>query len=95
LKQKHDLVIEFENNPDITQRQLSEKYDIGRTTVSDILRRKNEYKFNFENIVNPDRKRTVRNTRSRFHLNEFWFFSRIPNQIILPFQYPGFFAFFG
>ena len=63
LKQKHDLVIEFENNPNITQRQLSEKYDIGRTTVSDILKRKNEYKFNFENIVNPDRKRTVRNTR--------------------------------
>jgi hypothetical protein len=33
LKQKHDLVIEFENNPDITQRQLSEKYDIGMSSV--------------------------------------------------------------
>lgn len=62
LKQKHDLVIEFESNPNITQRQLSEKYEIGRTTVSDILKRKDEYKFNFQNIVNPDRKRTIRNT---------------------------------
>jgi hypothetical protein len=43
LKQKYDLVQEAGKKPKPTQKELGIKFGIGKTTVSDILKRKSEY----------------------------------------------------
>ena len=48
LKQKYDLVQEAEKKAKPTQKELGIKFRIGKTTVSDILKRKSEYTQLFE-----------------------------------------------
>ena len=45
LKTKIDLIRAAELVPKLNQKQLAEKFGIGISTVSDILKRKEEYKF--------------------------------------------------
>jgi len=48
LDQKLKLIADSERIPKFTQKELSEKYGIGRTTVSDVLRRKAFYREQYE-----------------------------------------------
>ncbi len=44
LQEKMDLIIESEKFPAPTQKFLSEKYEIGRSSVSEIVSRKSFYR---------------------------------------------------
>jgi hypothetical protein len=56
LKQKYDLVQEAEKKAKPTQKELGIKFGIGKTTVSDILKRKSEYTQLFEENTTSQRK---------------------------------------
>jgi hypothetical protein len=43
LQDKINLIKESEHFPKSSQKSLSEKFGIGKTTVSDIVKRKSEY----------------------------------------------------
>ena len=49
LKEKMDLIIESEKKPAPTQKYLLEKYEIGRSSVSEIVSRKSFYREQYEN----------------------------------------------
>ena len=48
LQDKIDLIKESESFLKPSQKSLSEKFGVGKTTVSDILKHKSEYLANFE-----------------------------------------------
>ena len=52
LQDKINLLKESKSFPKPSQKSLSEKFGVGKTTVSDILKRKSEYFANFENNEN-------------------------------------------
>ena len=47
LQDKINLIKESESFPKPSQKSLSEKFGVGKTTVSDILKRKSEYFYQF------------------------------------------------
>ena len=57
LQQKLDLKADSEKVPKLTQKELGEKYGIGRATVSDILKRKDFYKTQFTDNMESSKKR--------------------------------------
>lgn len=52
LEDKINLIKDSESFPKPSQKSLSEKFGVGKTTVSDILKRKSEYLANYENNDN-------------------------------------------
>lgn len=66
LKEKYDLIQASEWIPKPTQKDLTSMFGVGKTTVSDILKRKDEYKGIYEENTTSnvkDMTRTV-NTES-------------------------------
>lgn len=75
LDDKIKLINESELVPKPTQKQLSEKFGVGKTTVSDILKRKSEYLSSFESNDNGQKCRFSHSTKND-QLNELmwdWF----------------------
>ena len=64
-----DLIKEAEALPKPTQKELNAKFGIGKTTVSDILRRKEFYKQQFEENFGSSKNRFISN-RKYGELNE-------------------------
>ncbi|RWS10989.1 hypothetical protein B4U79_18997, partial [Dinothrombium tinctorium] len=62
LKQKVKLIKEKETKPDMTQEELSNKFKIGRSTVSEILKNKSKILKIYENF-DAKRKRTKVNSK--------------------------------
>ncbi|RWR99523.1 tigger transposable element-derived protein 6-like protein, partial [Dinothrombium tinctorium] len=62
LKQKVKLIKEKETKPDVTQEELSKKFKIGRSTVSEILKNKLNILKTYENF-DAKRKRTKVNLK--------------------------------
>ena len=58
IEKKIDLIKESESVPKPTLKILSEKYGVGVSTVSDILKKKIVYKEEFEKNLNPTKLRT-------------------------------------
>jgi predicted transcriptional regulator len=60
------LIADSEKIPKLTQKELSEKYGIGRTTVSDILKKKDFFTHHYTTIMQEIRKglRFHQNTRN-------------------------------
>ena len=85
LKQKYDLVQEAEKKAKSTQKELGIKLGIGKTTVSDILKRKSEYTQLFEENTTSQRKQ--HNSGSKYgELNDLvfkWFKQARANNIPL------------
>ena len=85
LKQKYDLVQEAEKKAKPTQKELGIKFGIGKTTVSDILKRKSEYTQLFEENTTSQRKQ--HNSGSKYgELNDLvfkWFKQARANNIPL------------
>jgi hypothetical protein len=52
-----NLIEESESFPKPSQKSLSEKFGVGKTTVSNILKRKSEYLANFESNENVQKFR--------------------------------------
>jgi DNA-binding FadR family transcriptional regulator len=48
LQDKINLIKESESFPKPSQKSLSEKFGVGKTTVSDVLKRKSEYLIKFK-----------------------------------------------
>lgn len=75
LKQKYDLIVESEKVPKPTQKDLSLKFGIGKTTVSDILKKRWNTKITLKNNATLDRKQHI--SGSKFgdlnHLVYKWF----------------------
>jgi hypothetical protein len=57
LQEKINLIKESESFPKPSQKSFSEKFGVGKTTVSDILKRKSEYLANFESNENVQKFR--------------------------------------
>ena len=57
LQDKINLIKESESFPKPSQKSLSEKFRVDKTTVSDILKRKSEYLANFESDENVQKFR--------------------------------------
>jgi hypothetical protein len=57
LQDKINLIKESESFPKPFQKSLSEKFGVGKTTVSDVLKRKSEYLANFESNENVQKFR--------------------------------------
>ncbi|CAG2249892.1 unnamed protein product [Mytilus edulis] len=57
LKLKYDLITEYEKTPKPTQKDLALQFGIGKTTVSDILKRSGEYKTIYEDNTTSARNR--------------------------------------
>ncbi len=57
LGTKIKLIEDSETLPKPLQKDLAEKYNISKQTVSDILKKKDEYKAQFETNIAADRKR--------------------------------------
>ena len=57
LQDKINLIKESESFPKSSQKSLSEKFGVGKTTVSDILKRKSKYLANFESNENVQKFR--------------------------------------
>ena len=75
LQKKMDLIKEAEALPKPTQKELSAKFGIDKTTVSDFLKRKEFYIQQFEENFGSSKKRFVSN-RKYGELNELtyqWF----------------------
>lgn len=51
LKQKYDLIVESEKVPKPTQKDLSLKFGIGKTTVSDILKQRWNTKITLKTML--------------------------------------------
>ena len=69
LKDKINLIDESEKLPKVTQKELSVKFGIGTTTVSDILKRKEFYRKQFKEDASSKRQRFI--SESKFgDLNE-------------------------
>ena len=64
LKEKYDLIQASERIPKPTQKDLASMFGVGKTTVSDFLKRKDEYKGIYEENV-KDMTRAV-NTDSLY-----------------------------
>ena len=75
LKLKYELIVESEKNPRPTQKDFAVQFEIGKTTVSDILKRKEVYTRTYEENTTSKRKR--HDTGNKYgELNEFvyqWF----------------------
>ena len=63
FQDKINLIKESESFPKPSQKSLSEKFGVGKTTVSDILKRKPEYLANFENNENLQKFRFAERKR--------------------------------
>jgi hypothetical protein len=75
LQDKINLIKESESFPKPSQKSLSEKFRIYKTTVSDILKRKTEYLANFESNENIQKFR-FENKSKHDNLNDLmwdWF----------------------
>lgn len=75
IEDKMNLIHESEKIPKISQKDLSLKFGIGKSTVCDILKRKDEYRQQYEENFGSKRKRHV-NTGKYSDLNELlyrWF----------------------
>ena len=57
LKEKYDLIQASERIPKPTQKDLAFMFGVGKTTVSDIPKRKDEYKGIYEETTTSKRKR--------------------------------------
>ena len=57
LKEKYDLIQASEWIPKPTQKDLASMFGVGKTTVSDILKRKDEYKGIYQENTTSKRKR--------------------------------------
>jgi energy-converting hydrogenase A subunit M len=57
LQDKINLIKESESFPKPSQKSLSKNFEVGKTTVSDILKRKSEYLANFESNENVQKFR--------------------------------------
>ena len=64
LKDKINLIDKSEKLPKVTQKELSVKFGIGTTTVSDILKRKEFYRKQFKEDASSKRQRFI--SRSKF-----------------------------
>jgi hypothetical protein len=63
FQDKINLIKESESFPKPSQKSLSEKFGVGKTTVSDILKRKPEYLANFESNENVQKFRFAERKR--------------------------------
>ena len=72
LDSKLDLITDSEKIPKISQKNLSLKYGIGKVTVCDILKRKDEYQRQSEENIGSKRIRHV-STGKFSDLNELLF----------------------
>ncbi|XP_055954561.1 uncharacterized protein LOC126810200 [Patella vulgata] len=63
LDVKRQLIADFEKVPRPAQKDLAVKYSIGRATVSDILKRKDEFKQKFADNLNCSKKRFYTNSK--------------------------------
>ncbi|KAK3101564.1 hypothetical protein FSP39_004521 [Pinctada imbricata] len=59
LEEKITLIDDSEKVPKVTQKELSKKYGIGATTVSDIIKRKDFYREQCKNSISTKRQRFV------------------------------------
>ena len=57
LEEKLTLIADSEKIPKLTQKELSEKYGIGRTTVSDILKKKDFFTHHYTDNYAGNKKR--------------------------------------
>lgn len=63
LKQKIDLIQDAEKDPKLSKVELSKQYGIGRSTVIDILKKKDSYKEQYELNISGKRKRVEVNSK--------------------------------
>ena len=63
LEEKIKLIESCEQRPKPTQQQLGDQFGIGRSTVSDILRKKDSYKAQWEENQSSKRQRLNKSTR--------------------------------
>ena len=76
LQDKINLIKESESFPKPSQKSLSEKFGVGKTTVSDILKRKSEYLANFESNENVQKFRFGNKSKGHDNLKDLmwdWF----------------------
>lgn len=64
LSDKVKLIKDHESTPKVSQRDLAEKYKVGKSTVGDILRKKDTYMEQFELNANSSKQRF--NTNCKF-----------------------------
>jgi len=72
LSGKIKLIKEAEGNPYPRQEQLANKYGIGRSTVADILKKKDNLLKKKENSFNLKRKRVGKDSKF-IEINDFMF----------------------